>query len=341
MPPDDTDSLDTRTLHGLRLTLDHLPVGVGVFTLDGVPMYLNRPFVELYQMHEWADADTLPTRNFRDLLETDFFEGWKIDPERYMDEVLATVRSGRTLENLIEQGDRIIRVHNQLIAGAYLLSTHEDVTARVLAERQVTYLALHDPLTGLLNRAGFVSGLKEIIKRKASGGQSFGIVSLDLDHFKDVNDLYGHMAGDAVLQATGARITAALGPEDFSGRLGGDEFILVIGSDQQPSSVNLIASRLQAELCQPVAFEGRALQVGASIGVALYPRDGTDRKTLISNADMALYRAKREGRGRACMFDPAMDEHARERRLGFDRREPADPLAPQTSSPVVERAQSM
>jgi diguanylate cyclase (GGDEF)-like protein len=279
--------------------------------------------------------------NFQDMLEHGAFSDWKIDPGQHLAEMLETVLSGRVHEAEIEQGERIIRTHNRLMTPDFILSTQEDVTARVLAERQVTYLALHDPLTGLLNRAGFVSGLKEMIKCKARDEQSFGIVSLDLDHFKDVNDLYGHMAGDAVLQATGARITAALGPEDFSGRLGGDEFILVIGSDQQPSRVNLIASRLQAELCQPVAFEGRALTVGASIGVALYPRDGTDRKTLISNADMALYRAKREGRGRACMFDPAMDEHARERRLGFDRREPADPLSPQTSSPVVERAQSM
>jgi diguanylate cyclase (GGDEF)-like protein len=312
MPTDDTDAFDRQRLKGLQLAFDHLPLGAGVFTLSGRPVYLNRYFIELYGLQWWSEDCDM---DFQDMLEHGAFRDWKIDPRQHLTEMLETVLSGRAYEAEIEQGDRIIRMHNRLMTPDFILSTQEDVTARVRAERQVSYLALHDPLTRLLNRAGFVAQLKDMLKRKASNGEPFGIISLDLDHFKDVNDIFGHMAGDTVLRATAARMRSALGPLDFAGRLGGDEFVIVAGSDQQPGAVNLIASLLQTELCRPVAFEGQMLRVGTSIGIAVYPRDGEDRATLISNADMALYRAKREGRGRACAFDHVMDRHARERRL--------------------------
>jgi diguanylate cyclase (GGDEF)-like protein len=209
----------------------------------------------------------------------------------------------------VEFGDRVVAIHDRLLEGRFILSTQADVTARVLAERQVTYLAHHDPLTRLLNRTGFAQRFNQVIQANAKDGGRFGVLSLDLDHFKDINDIHGHAAGDIVLVEVARRMRACLGEQGFIGRLGGDEFTLISTSEHQPPAVMAIARRLLEHVPKPILFEGKALRIGVSVGIAMHPDNGIDRATLLRNADEALYRAKREGRGRICVYDGKGKHH--------------------------------
>lgn len=141
-----------------------------------------------------------------------------------------------------------------------------------------------------------------------------GILCVDLDRFKEVNDVFGHAAGDRLLQKVAARFKS-VAEEVFVARLGGDEFSIVVTDGQQPAATEDIAERLQAAMVETIDLDGRPIVTGVSIGVAIYPNDGTDASMLLANGDAALYRAKNEGRGRICFFDDQMDKELREQRL--------------------------
>jgi diguanylate cyclase (GGDEF)-like protein len=138
---------------------------------------------------------------------------------------------------------------------------------------------------------------------------------VDLDRFKEINDVHGHAAGDELLKATAARIVALLSHNEFAARLGGDEFVIVQNSRDQPASASRLADKLLEVFAKPVLLAGQPFHVGLTIGVSVFPRDGGDTRTLLANADLALYRAKEQGRARACFFTPDMDETVRQRRI--------------------------
>ena len=149
---------------------------------------------------------------------------------------------------------------------------------------------------------------------KARNGE-LALMIVDLDRFKEINDVHGHAAGDELLKATAARITALLSHTEFAARLGGDEFVIVQTGRDQPASAARLADKLLEVFSKPVLLAGQPFHVGLTIGVAVYPRDGDDTRKLLANADLALYRAKEHGRARACFFTPDMDETVRERRI--------------------------
>jgi diguanylate cyclase (GGDEF)-like protein/PAS domain S-box-containing protein len=196
----------------------------------------------------------------------------------------------------------------------YLLTVLHDVTERREAERRIVHLAHHDPLTDLPNRAAFNAKLGETIAANAASGGSFGLLCLDLDHFKEVNDLFGHATGDSVLLEIARRITEASG-DAFVSRVGGDEFILIAGGENQPEAAHDLALALVRALGDEIECDGRKMRTGLSVGCAIYPKDGADAATLLRNADAALYRAKAEGRGVVRFFEAEMD------RVLHDRRE--------------------
>lgn len=189
---------------------------------------------------------------------------------------------------------------------AILLGFAEDVTEQKEANRRLSYLAHHDPLTGLLNRVRFGEIVDECI---ASGGAP-AIVCLDLDRFKIVNDLYGHAAGDEVLVEAAQRITRASGCP--VARLGGDEFAILVADAK---NAGRIARRTVDALARPFGIRDRGVGIGASAGVAIHQvGEAAASDLVLRNADLALYRAKAEGRNQWCFFEPAMDDAARERR---------------------------
>jgi diguanylate cyclase (GGDEF)-like protein/PAS domain S-box-containing protein len=199
-------------------------------------------------------------------------------------------------------------------ARTVLLTALVDVTARKLAEARIAHMAHHDALTNLPNRVLFYQRLEEALGRMRRG-ESLAVLCLDLDHFKRVNDTLGHPVGDRLLQVVAQRLGAALRETDVVARLDGDEFAVVQIPVRNPNEVTMLAGRLVDALAQPYEIHGHEVVVGASIGIALAPGDGDTPDLLLRNADMALYRAKQEGRGTFHFFEPEMDRHIQARRL--------------------------
>ena len=190
-----------------------------------------------------------------------------------------------------------------------------DLRERRSAEERMRYLAEHDGLTGLPNRNAMLARLAHALDRVSASGESLAVVCVDLDHFKEANDVHGHQAGDTVLKAAAARLQEAVTAPSFAARLGGDEFVVVqIAAGDQPAAAAELASNLLETLSRPTTHEGQGVTVGASLGISLYPDDGATGETLLVNADMALYRAKEDGRGAFRFFKREMDETIRERR---------------------------
>lgn len=181
------------------------------------------------------------------------------------------------------------------------------------AAERIAHMAHHDPLTGLPNRAAFATQFATALDRSAAAGSGFAILCIDLDRFKEINDLFGHSAGDLVLRDVSDRLLVAVKGE-FIARLGGDEFTIIVQGDQQPATGASLAESVLSAMSENLDIGGHRIAVGVSIGVAIYPHDGADAATLLSNADAALYRAKAEGRGTIRFFASDMDRRLREKR---------------------------
>jgi diguanylate cyclase (GGDEF)-like protein/PAS domain S-box-containing protein len=188
-----------------------------------------------------------------------------------------------------------------------------DITDRKAAEAALAHLAYHDSLTGLANRAR----LTEEIERALTEGEppSFALVLVDLDGFKEVNDTLGHPVGDALLREVARRLGTAVRGDDLVARLGGDEFaVLVRLDDADTGQAQAAAARLRDQLVRPAVLDGQRVEISGSLGLAV-ATPGATTESLVSDADLALYGAKLTGRGRCLLFDPAMREDARRRRL--------------------------
>ncbi len=196
-----------------------------------------------------------------------------------------------------------------------------DITERKRAEARIAYMAHHDALTGLPNRVMMRSRLEEMLYRLHREGRGMATLCIDLDNFKSVNDTLGHPIGDLLLQAVAGRLCARLRDEDVVARLGGDEFAVLQSGTLTPVEVTNLAERLLAAVSEPYDLDGHHVSIGASIGIALAPGDGQDADQLLRNADMALYRAKADGRGTFRFFEAAMDAQVQaRRRLELDLR---------------------
>lgn len=195
----------------------------------------------------------------------------------------------------------------------YILSVFNDVTEQRQHEQNIQHLAHHDVLTGLPNRAAFNEVSASVLDNAAKTGTSFTLLSLDLDRFKEINDVYGHTVGDALLGAVARRLRV-IADDAFVARLGGDEFMIIVTDGPQPEAARDLANRLCAAFVADFEIDRHRLQLGLSVGGAVYPIDGTDVKTLMSNADAALYHAKGEMRGTVQFFDTSLGSRLRERR---------------------------
>lgn len=192
-----------------------------------------------------------------------------------------------------------------------------DITAQRLAEEKVRYMAHYDSLTGLPNRFLFNESLEHALKAEASGA---GLMYLDLDHFKSINDTLGHPIGDKLLNAVALRLEACVRTGDLIARLGGDEFAILVGGENL-KAIDQLASRIIEAIGLPFLIDGYEVMTGASIGIAYSPDHGDTPEQLLKNADLALYAAKAQGRGRFIRFETGMDSIAETRReLELDLR---------------------
>jgi diguanylate cyclase (GGDEF)-like protein len=191
-----------------------------------------------------------------------------------------------------------------------------------LADERMRYLARHDSLSGLLNRASFGETLRQAAWRQAGGGPNFAVLCLDLDRFKDVNDSLGHAAGDEVLRQVSARLRELVRHGDSVARLGGDEFAVLQTGVDGPEAVSRLAERIVQALQQPYELAGTTVLCGASLGAALFGTDADNEEELMHRADLALFRAKSAGRSTFSFYDASLDEHLHKRReLTRDLRE--------------------
>lgn len=191
-----------------------------------------------------------------------------------------------------------------------------DATERMRAEARARHSARHDELTGLANRLDFIERLDAALDVTPGAGEAaapLAVLLLDLDNFKGVNDSLGHPAGDAALRLLGARMGALVAPGHRLARVGGDEFAVACRGMGEPEA-RALGARLVAAARAPLSIDGREVTLGASLGVAIAPRDGLDSTALIRAADMALYEAKAAGRNATRVFVPAMAEAADDRR---------------------------
>jgi diguanylate cyclase (GGDEF)-like protein/PAS domain S-box-containing protein len=215
-------------------------------------------------------------------------------------------------------GTRILTTRNLSIPDEtgeqrYLLSLSEDITERKEAEARIEHMAQYDALTDLPNRAAFVQRLTRAIDAAGESKESFAVLSMDLDGFKEVNDTFGHAIGDDLLREVAQQLRALAG-EACLARLGGDEFILITPNGDHPALAEILAERLHSAVVADREVSGQHLHIGISIGIAIFPADGIDATTLLNNADAALYRAKAAGGGKTRFFEIEMDNRLRERR---------------------------
>ncbi len=241
--------------------------------------------------------------------------------------VADSYQSERTWRHLKADGSEIevLTYARRIAFGAReaVLVAIVDVTERKQAEARIAHMAHHDALTGLPNRVLFHERLDDALARlrRPGGAPSLAVHCLDLDHFKSVNDTLGHPVGDLLLKAVAERLARCVGEEALVARLGGDEFAVIQPIASGPNAAGELANRLIALVAAPYDVQGNEVVIGASIGIALAPGDGDTADVLLRNADMALYRAKSEGRGTSHFFEPEMDRRIQARRsLELDLR---------------------
>ncbi|MGD9922042.1 MAG: diguanylate cyclase, partial [Pseudorhodoplanes sp.] len=303
----------------LATAVNNMAQGVVMFDDDHRLAVCNDRYLEMYDLSPHVVKPGCTLEQLID--ERVRRNGLKRDPKRYKEELVAAMSSGSTLSATVEYEDgRVIYIVNRPIGNGFWVGTHEDITDRKRTERLIAHMAHHDSLTDLPNRALFVEQLQRSVDHAAREKANFALLCIDLDRFKEVNDVFGHQTGDGLLREVAERLQAAADGA-FVARLGGDEFTLISAEGPQPATAEALCERLVAAMARDIEIGGHLLRAGLSVGVAIYPMDGRDMQSLQANADAALYRAKSEGRGLVRFFQPNMDESLRERRaLQLDLR---------------------
>jgi diguanylate cyclase (GGDEF)-like protein/PAS domain S-box-containing protein len=235
---------------------------------------------------------------------------------------LATSKSGARVI-----ASKRVAIRNPSGEAQYLLTVLEDVTDTRRSAQRIAHMAHHDTLTGLPNRAAFNASFAATLEKARDNGERFTVLSIDLDRFKETNDVYGHAAGDVLLQEVARRLQTAAG-DALIARIGGDEFTLIVTGGAQPAAAAALAHRLVEAFVDDFVIDNKPIRIGLSIGGAVYPDNGTDAKTLMVAADAALYRVKAEPRASVLFFQPEMGTQLQERhdlqrdlRLALDRGE--------------------
>src|SRR5580658_1803796 len=243
------------------------------------------------------------------------------EPEQYRAGHLAAMAQGKVTTLILEgaEGREVLVTNSPMTTGGWV-ATHEDITERRRAEAKIAYMAHHDALTDLPNRSQLYEQLRQTLARPKRG-EHVAVFCLDLDRFKDVNDVHGHPAGDLLLKSVADRLRQCIRDTDMAARLGGDEFAIMQAGASQPTDATSLASRIIEVIGAPYALGSHHVTVEVSIGISLAPSDGRDPEQLLKNADLALYRAKSDGRGLYRFFEPEMDARMQARRnLEIDLR---------------------
>ena len=299
--------------------LTNMSQGLCMFDADARLVIFNPRFAEIYGL---AAEEIKPGMTTRQLLALASDSKVAVaDPEGTLAlqrSLIDEAKAGSGIQRLTD--GRSISILHEPMPGGGFVATFEDITGRLLVEEKIKHLAHYDVLTDLLNRAAFYEGMQEVLSHLRRS-ESVAVLSLDLDHFKTVNDTLGHPIGDLLLQAAAERLRSCIRGEDILARLGGDEFAIVQVPSDKPPNISALAARLIEVVGDPYEIDGSQVVVGISVGIAIAPGDGTEPDVLMKNADLALYRAKADGGGAFRYFEVEMDARMQARRaLELDLR---------------------
>jgi len=292
--------------------VNNMPLGFCMVDDEQRLVVTNKRFEEIYRLPPDTILPGTPLRTSLEYRAANGDFGTDLGPD-FVEQRLAAARAPEPWHKTRTTRDgRTISVLHQPLAGGGSLSTHEDITVRRQAEAQIAHMAHYDALTNLPNRVLFREHLVKTLENVDR--ERLAVLCIDLDRFKTINDTLGHPIGDALLRAVGDRLQAAARPTDLVARLGGDEFAIVQAGAEQPSGATALATRLIAEIAKPFELDGHQVVIGASVGISIAPNDGSDPDKLLKNADLALYRAKSDGRDSCRFFEPDMDARMQLRR---------------------------
>ena len=297
----------------LDTALQNIAQGLAMFDKNGVITLCNEHYAKL----NGSSAERLKGRSLLELFNRRKLNGDFLgEPKELFSRIVSDMRAGKSSVRIVETvGGKSIRVIEEAMPTGGWVATFEDITDWREAQTRLSYLAHHDALTGLLNREKFREELDQAISRTKRDGR-VAVLYLDLDHFKEINDSLGHPVGDELLKQIAARLQSSIREGDKIARLGGDEFAIIQENRELAAiEVESLANRAIDLIGAPYSIDGHQLNVGASVGIALSPEDGQDSGQLLKNADIALYRAKSDGRGVYRFFEAGMDARAQARRL--------------------------
>ncbi len=297
----------------LRATLEATADGILVVDQDGKIVTYNQKFVEMWQI----PPDILEARD--DSQAIDHILGQLLQPQSFLEKVrqLYATPEAESYDLLRFKDGRFFERYSmpQSLGGKSVgrVWSFRDITETKKAEEAIRHHAYHDHLTGLPNRLLFDDRLEHAIAQASRGHQILALLFLDVDRFKTINDTLGHAAGDRLLIEIGKRLVRRKRSSDTVARLGGDEFLIVASNLRMVEDAARVAENVLEAIRPPVTLEGHQLHITASIGISLFPHDGADGESLIKNADIALYRAKDQGRDGYQIFAPEMNARALEK----------------------------
>jgi diguanylate cyclase (GGDEF)-like protein len=274
----------------------------------------NDRYVEMYDLPPDRVGPGIPLKEIVDMR----FEAGSF-PAMSRDEYLQwrgkVAISAQPTDSIVElRNGRTFKIRHRPMPDLGWVATHEDITEQRRSEVKIEYMAHHDSLTGLANRALLNERLEHAIGR-ISREEMVAVHHLDLDQFKAVNDTFGHPVGDKLLKMVADRLRGLVRETDTIARMGGDEFVIVQPFIADPADATALAQRIIRLMSEPYGIDGHQAVIGASIGIAVGPGDGSSADKLLRNADLALYRAKGDGRGTFRFFEPAMDLQMQTRRI--------------------------
>lgn len=296
------------------VALNNMGRGLSMFDGEQRLIVCNKLYRELYDLPTRLARPGTPLASivrYHVLRETGSDDAEAVERQcRWIEQHLAKLARQRTFSYIQHlKSGRVLQVTNQPLKGGGWVDIQEDITERRQAEQKIAWLAHHDPLTQVANRVFFSNELDNAFHH-ASRDTGFALHWIDLDRFKQVNDQLGHPVGDALLKDIAASLVRAAREDDLVARLGGDEFAVI----QPGARTRVEAERLAKRLLKAVSIKrnvlGHPIAMGASIGVAIAPKDGASAEELMKNVDLALYRAKRSGRGNYAFYEPSYDHAA-------------------------------
>ncbi len=296
------------------VALNNMAHGLSMFDADLRIIVCNQRYVDIFGM---SAEVARPGANMRDIIAHSVALGnyrhSGVTAEELYTRYVESLRAGELVMHRHLADGRIIKIAHEPMSQGGWVAIYEDITERHRAEEHIAHMARHDALTQLPNRVLLREKMAEGLGRVESLGESMAVFYLDLDNFKGVNDTLGHPIGDKLLGIIAERIRLAVREGDTIARLGGDEFAILQGHSS-PDAAAALARRLVDVISDPVEIDGQDINSSVSIGIALAPDDGNAADHLMKCADLALYRAKAEGRGTFRFFEPDMDARIQARR---------------------------